>query len=89
MRREDIRAYTRAVPFLPFRLYLTTGETFDVLHPDMIVTTLGTAHIAVPPPGGPLDVADRVVVVSLIHVQKGEYLVPPAAPSATGSNGTP
>ena len=47
MRREDIRDLTRAMPFQPFRVFLTTGETFDIQHPDMIMATLGTAHIAV------------------------------------------
>ena len=88
MRREDIRDLTRATPFQPFRVFLTTGETFDIHHPDMIMATLGTAHIAVPSPGGPPDAAERVKIVSLVHIQKIEFL--PAAPSSQpGANGPP
>ena len=33
MRRKDIRDLTRAKLFVPFRLFLTNGERFDVRHP--------------------------------------------------------
>jgi hypothetical protein len=80
MRLEDIRQLTRAQPFRPFRVFLTGGETYDVHHPDMILATLGAAHIAVPSPGGPPDAAERVTIVSPVHIQKVEFL--PAAPTS-------
>src|SRR5687768_10982415 len=86
MRLEDIRSLTRAVPFRPFRVFLSTGETFDIRHPDMIMASLGAAHIATPPPGGTADQADRATIVSLIHIQKIEYL-PGPAPAQPGTNG--
>lgn len=86
MRREDIRDLTRAVPFQPFRVFLTSGETFDIRHPDMILATPGAAHIAVPSPGGPPDAADHVLIVSLMHVLKIAYLAESGAPQ-TGANG--
>jgi hypothetical protein len=87
MRRDDIRDLTRSVPFQPFRVFLTSGETYDIHHPDMIVATLGAAHIAVPSPSGPPDAAERVKIVSLVHIQKIEFLsaAPPAQPGANGS----
>lgn len=90
MRREDIRDLTRASPFVPFRVYLTNGETYDIHHPDMIVATPGAAHIAVPGPGGPPDAADRVLIVSLVHIQKIQYIPqsPTAPPGANGAAGT-
>lgn len=88
MRHTDIRDFTRAVPFVPFRLFLSSGETFDIHHPDMVVATPGTVHIGVPAPGDDPDAANRVKVVSLYHVVKGECLpTPTATPPAT--NGTP
>lgn len=86
MRREDIRDLTRAAPFRPFRVFLTSGETFDIFHPDMIVATPGAAHIAVPGPGGPPDAAEHVVIVSLVHIQKVQY-VPPSPSAQSGANG--
>jgi hypothetical protein len=86
MRREDIRDLTRSTPFRPFRVYLTSCETFDIHHPDMIVATPGSAHIAVPGPAGPPDAAEHVVIVSLVHIQKVQYI--PQSPSAhPGTNG--
>lgn len=88
MRREDILSFTRAQPFRPFRVYLTTGETYDIRHPDMIAPTLGMAFIGVPAPGSSGDAADVAVHVSLVHIVKIEYL-PPAPQPAHGPAGLP
>ena len=87
MFRQDILDLTHAVPFQPFKLFITTGEVFEILHPEMIIATHGTAHIAVPAPGGPPDAADRVKIVSLMHIQKFEFL--PAPTPQPGTNGPP
>ena len=85
MRLDDIRTLTRKVPFEPFRVFLSNGQTFDIHHPDMILATLGSVHISVPSPGGPSNVTDQAVIVSLYHVQKIEMLATPPAPA--GANG--
>jgi hypothetical protein len=85
MRLEDIRSLTRKLPFQPFRVFLTNGQTFDIFHPDMILVTPGTAHISVPSNDGPQRVKDEVVIVSLYHIQKIEALPTPAPPA--GANG--
>ena len=87
MRLDDIRNLTRTVPFRAFRVFLTSGETYDVRHPDMILATLGAAHIAVPAASGSPDATERVASVSLVHIQKIEYLPAPLSPGAA-SNGT-
>ncbi|MBX9580927.1 MAG: hypothetical protein K2X87_11515 [Gemmataceae bacterium] len=89
MRHTDILALTRVVPFRPFRLLVTTGETFDITHPDMIIPTLGVAHIAVPTATDDPDAPNRIKIVSLVHIQTAEYLSSPAAPPPAGANGTP
>jgi hypothetical protein len=81
MRLDDIRALTRQAPFRPFRIYLTTGETYDVHHPDMLLATLGAVHVSAPSPGGPNEYGS-VRVVSLVHIGQIEYL-----PPAVNSNG--
>jgi hypothetical protein len=86
MRIEDMRALTRATPFRPFRVFLTNGEAYDIHHPDMLLATLGAAHIAAPGPGDPPDLAGSVRIVSLVHIVKIEYLPPP---SPVASNGVP
>lgn len=81
MRRDDILQLTRAVPFQPFRVTLTNGETFDIHHPDMILATSGMAAIARPAAAGPADAADVAVHVSLVHIVKIEFLAPGVSPS--------
>ena len=63
MRREDIRDLTRAIPFIPFRIFLTNGEQFDVRHPEMIASTLGAALI-------PVDDGQGDELISLVHIVK-------------------
>lgn len=85
MRLDDIRQLTRAQPFVPFRIFLSNGETFDIRHPDLIVATLGSVHIAAPSPESTVDDPGSVRIVSLYHLLKIEYL-PPTIPKP-GSNG--
>jgi branched-subunit amino acid transport protein AzlD len=74
MYQDDFRALTRAIPFVPFRVFLSNGETYVVRHPDMILVTPGTVHIAVPTPDGPPDAVGAARIVSLMHVVKVEML---------------
>lgn len=67
MRREDIRDLTRAEPFVPFRIFLTNGDRFDVRHPEMIVATLGAALI-------PDDAGEGDDIISLVHIVKVKKL---------------
>lgn len=87
MRLDDIRSLTRANPFQPFGVFLSTGESFEIHHPDMIVATLGSVHISVPAPGTPPEAAERVKIVSLYHIQKIEFLPSPHS-QPPGLNGT-
>lgn len=87
MRLEDIRRLTRAVPFRPFRVFLSIGEQYDIRHPDMIMPTLGAMHISAPAPGVPVDVGGSIRIVSLDHIAKIEHLPPAAAPTTNGPPG--
>lgn len=87
MRREDIRDLTRAVPFRPFRVHISTGETFDIHHPDMIMATTGAVHIGFDDPNAPADAAGRARIVSLYHIQKIETLPTPTPPAAANGAG--
>ena len=37
--------YVGAEPFRPFRIKMTSGETFDIRHPEMIAIGKTTAHV--------------------------------------------
>lgn len=77
MTADNIQAFTRANPFLPFRVTLTSGEEFDIRHPDMIVASDLLVVILRPTRPGERS---SVVHVSLEHVLKLELLTPNAAP---------
>ncbi len=36
MTPQSVLGYVKAEPFRPFRLYLASGRTFDVRHPEMV-----------------------------------------------------
>jgi hypothetical protein len=69
VRREDIRDLTRSVPFEPFRIFMSNGETYDVWHPEMVYYTPGAVTLAAS--------AEDLNVFSLDHIVKIESLPTP------------
>ncbi len=67
MTSENIRAFTRAEPFKPFRVTLTTGESFHVARPDQAMTASGMVYLHPDTSRSP-ERAD----VSAIHLQLSE-----------------
>jgi hypothetical protein len=64
---DDIYEYTRAIPFRPFRITLTSGEEFDVHHPDMVMATFSKVMIARHVPSAP---ENRRIAVSHVNSQQ-------------------
>jgi hypothetical protein len=86
MRPNDILAVLRRQPFEPFRLCLVEGSSYEIRHPDQIVvgrsalTMAGTvAHL-------PEPLADRDVIVALLHISRLEPIepLPPASSASAG-----
>ena len=76
MTREELYATARRQPFEPFRVVLTTGATYDIYHPDLIMVGRRSAVIGiVNEPNG--AVYDRTVKVDLLHVVAIEELSAP------------
>jgi hypothetical protein len=79
--QEDIREVARRQPFERFRVLLTTGATYDIRHPDLIMVGKRAAVIGITnEPGG--TAFDRTIKVDLLHVVGIEEL--PAPPSPNG-----
>ena len=71
MRPEDVLHWLRAVPFQPFRIYLNSGKTYDIRHPEMLRigrTTMQIYSFA----GEPADPYERVEMVSLLLIERIE-----------------
>lgn len=41
----DFRDRVRQQPFMPFRVVTTTGQTYDIYHPDLVM--VGTRDLAI------------------------------------------
>jgi len=84
MTQEELHEVARRQPFEPFRLILTTGATYDIRHPDLIMVGRRSAIIGLTNKEDG-TVYDRTIKVDLLHVVGIQELsVPP-----TSSNGPP
>jgi hypothetical protein len=85
MNREELQSKARQQPFEPFRVILTTGPTYDIRHPDLIMVGRRSAIIGVTKTP---DRAfyDNTIQVDLLHVVGIEGIA--ASPSSpNGSEG--
>jgi len=82
MRPEDLVFWLRAAPFVPFRIVMNSGTTFEVRHPEMLVI-MRTSFVYFVPTDEPL-VYDRGHMFGLVLIER---IDPVAAPPAAGSNG--
>jgi hypothetical protein len=70
---EDFRSRLSKRPFEPFRVTLTDGRIYDVVHPELAL--VGYTSVVIGIPGekyGDEPVASRLVTVSLDHVMQLE-----------------
>jgi hypothetical protein len=79
MRPQDVRDHLRKRPFEPFRLTLTDGRTYDVLHPDLAMVGQSTVAVGLARPDAPELVYVRLVTVALLHIVQIEPIVPSSA----------
>ncbi len=80
---DDIQTRLREQPFTPIRIVTTTGQVYDIYHPDLVLVARHFLIVGTPSPNRP-TVADQVTRVALVHVTELRDL-PPPPPS--GSNG--
>ena len=64
-------------PFEPFRIRLSSGDMYEVRHPEAALLLKGGVYIGLPADNGPTengDLPDRAVYCSLLHVAAIETL---------------
>lgn len=61
MNAETIRELLRRQPFRPFRLVLSNGETYDVVHPEFVMFTKSGVVVGYPD-------SDRISICDLLHI---------------------
>ena len=70
-------------PFLPFRLVMSSGQTYEVRHPEMALLTRTDIPVGIDADED--NVPARFIICSLLHVVTVEPLsVAGARPSGTG-----
>ena len=86
MAPTEIRDQLRREPFEPFRLHVTDGAHYDILHPETCMVGLRTTAVGVP--ASPESVLwDRLVQVDNLHITRIEPIPRPSPNSQT--NGPP
>ena len=82
---KDILERVKQRPFMPIRIVTSAGQSFDVLHPDMIWVGTRDIHIGTPNTEYP-EVYDAVTRIALMHINTITD-VPAATKPPAGSNG--
>ena len=84
MSHDDLLPFIRQRPFVPFRLVTTDGTAYEIRHPEMLMP--GRRTVIVGLPDNPQVAAfDRVVTVSMLHVQRLEPMDGAAKPGGNGA----
>ncbi|MBA4065035.1 MAG: hypothetical protein C0501_15240 [Isosphaera sp.] len=78
MRPGELNEIVRARPFVPFRLHVTGGVTYDILNPEFILVGRSLAALLVRrDPNSPIF--DLPSWVNLVHITQIEPLEVPTA----------
>ena len=80
MRPEQLRDLLRRRPFVPIRLHLSDGTTYDIRHPEQALLTRSTVEVGLEEQPGS-GIADQVMYCSLLHIVRVENLPVSATPS--------
>jgi len=83
LKSDDVREILRVIPFQPFRIVTSSGQTYDIFHPDSVYVTRHVLYVGVYLPYRPNE-PDRAASVSMLHVSD---LLP--LPSPTKAEPTP
>jgi hypothetical protein len=73
MRPEELRELLNTQPFVPLRIHMTDGRTFDINHPDFVLVLRSRVDIGIPQ-DLESGILDRVEHCSLLHIVRVEKL---------------
>jgi hypothetical protein len=80
---EIIQTRLRGRPFVPLRVVLSTGQIYDIHHPDMAMVGHRDMHIGIPSQNNPTLYHD-VTRVAIMHIAELRDLPMPASASGNG-----
>lgn len=73
MRPEELRELLNAQPFVPLRIHMTDGKTFDLKHLDFVLVLRSRVDIGIGQ-NSENGILDRVEHCSLLHIVRVEEL---------------
>ena len=82
MTADAIFARLRRRPFVPFRIILSSGTNYDIMHPEMLFVSKSGLTVAIYDRGqhpSPEEIPVREALVSFLHVAATEDLSLPAS----------
>jgi hypothetical protein len=85
MRQEDIIKLLREQPFRAFRVHLSNGDVHEIRHPELVLVSRSTMILALPAAALPSPAMDDYVTISLIHINKADF-VAPSSPTPSANN---
>jgi hypothetical protein len=75
MNPQEVRDFLKAAPFVPFRVYTSDGQSFDIKHPEMAFVTRLMLYVGKPVTDPTKDIPTRADSVSMLHVVRLEPLI--------------
>jgi hypothetical protein len=81
---DDIQARLRQQPFGPLRIVTSTGQTYDVRHPELVIVGRRFLMIGLPSADNPSQ-AEQITRVSLLHVTEVQDLPTPNPAAGDGA----
>ena len=82
MRAHDLLRWLRRRPFRAFRLLVSTGLAYDVLHPELMLIGNSTITIELSDPAKLFYETRREVEISLMHIVQLQEIPPLTPPPA-------
>ena len=77
LRSDDVRAKLREIPFQPFRIVTSSGQSYDIHHPDSVYVTRHVLYVGVYLTYRPNE-PDRAASVSVLHITDLQPLPSPS-----------
>lgn len=78
MRPEELTTLLRTRPFVPFRIHMTDGHSYEIHHPEAMIVSRSYAIIGLrrDPETG---VVDRSELCAMLHIVRVEIISPVAS----------
>ncbi len=70
MRPEDLWEFTRRQPFEPYRIHLTGGKTYDIVHPDQVIVFRSRIIMVVGYENGVPEHSEHVALNHIVRIQE-------------------